>query len=165
MQNKIKHYFKEIIYFILIMTFLTNAISIYKSRDLSQTPLKIQSFTLLDNKVYKVVDDKPILIHFWATWCPTCKLESSNIDYISKHFEVVTIAVNSGGEDAIKKYIHKHNYTFKVVNDKNSSLASQFNIAGFPTTFIYDKNKKLLFSDVGYTTTFSLYIKMWWASL
>ncbi len=164
MKSKIKHYIKEIIFFFVLMTILANAISIYKSRDLSQAPLTVQSFTLIDDKKYKVPNDKPVLIHFWATWCPTCKLEASNINFLSKHFEVVTIAVKSGSDDALKKYLYEHNYTFKVVNDKNSILSSQFHIAGFPTTFIYDKNKKLLFSDVGYTTTLSLYIKMWWAS-
>ncbi len=147
------------------MTLLTNAISIYKSRDLSQQPLTIQSFQLINDKASKIADNKPILIHFWATWCPTCKLEASNINFISKHFEVVTVAVKSGSDDAIQSYLHEHNYTFKVVNDKNGMLSSKFHIAGFPTTFIYDKNKKLLFSDVGYSSTFTLYIKMWWASL
>jgi len=147
------------------MTLLTNAISIYKSRDLSQQPLTIQNFQLINDKASKIADNKPVLIHFWATWCPTCKLEASNINFISKHFKVITIAVKSGNNNAIKKYLDEHNYTFKVVNDKSGMLSSKFHIAGFPTTFIYDKNKKLLFSDVGYSSTFTLYIKMWWASL
>ena len=147
------------------MTILANAISFYKSQDLSQKPLAIQNFKLINNQEYKIPDKKPIMIHFWATWCPTCKLEASNINFLAKHFEIVTIAIKSGSDDAIKKYINERNYTFKIVNDKNSKLSSQFHIAGFPTTFIYDKNKKLLFSDVGYTSTLSLYLKMWWAGL
>ncbi|ADN09660.1 redoxin domain-containing protein [Sulfurimonas autotrophica] len=165
MKSKIKHYMKEIIFFFVLMTILANAISFYKSQDLSQKPLAIQSFKLINYQEYKIPDKKPVLIHFWATWCPTCKLEASNINFLAKHFEVVTIAVKSGGDDSVKKYINEHNYTFKVVNDKNGKLSSQFHIAGFPTTFIYGKNKKLLFSDVGYTSTLSLYLKMWWASL
>jgi len=165
MKNKIKHYVKEILFFVILITILTNAISLYKSRDLSQKPLVIQNFKLIDHQEYKIPGKEPIMIHFWATWCPVCKLEASNINFLAKHFEVVTIAVKSGSDSEIKRYLKKHHYTFKVVNDTNGKLSSQFHIAGFPTTFIYDKDKKLLFSDVGYTSTLSLYLKLWWAGL
>ena len=165
MKSKIKHYMKEILFFAVLTIILANAISLYKSQDLSQKPLDIQNFKLIDHQEYKIPDKKPIMIHFWATWCPVCKVEASNIDYIAKHFNVVTIAVNSKNNADIQKYMQKNHYSFKVVNDNNGMLSSKFHIAGFPTTFIYGKNKKLLFSDVGYTSTLSLYLKMWWASL
>ena len=163
MKNKIKHYTKEIIYFIIVMTLLANIISIYRSQDLSQTPLDIQSVKLIDNTTYTLPKNRPILIHFWATWCPTCKLEASNIDFLAKHFEVLTIAVSSGSDYEIQNYLNEHSYTFRVVNDKDGSLRSKFQIAGFPTTFIYDKNKRLCFSEVGYTSTLGLYLRMLWA--
>jgi len=165
MIHKLKRYAKEIIYFIIIMTIFSNAISLYKSQSLSDAPLQTNSFELLHDKTYVVHDNKPILVHFWATWCPTCKLEASNIEFLSKYFEVITIAVDSKSDADIQKYLDEHGYTFKVVNDKHNIIASQSKIVGLPTTFIYDKNKKLLFSDVGYSSTFSLFIKMWWASL
>ena len=165
MKSKIKRYLKEIILFVVVLTIFANAMSLYKSRNLSQEPLNMQTFTLINNQEYKVPGNKPVLIHFWATWCPTCKLEASNIDFLSKYFEVLTIAVKSGSDDEIKKYMNAHNYTFRVVNDTEGRLSSQFHIAGFPTTFIYNKDKKLVFSDVGYTSTLSLYIKMYWAGL
>jgi len=165
MKNKIKHYIKEIIFFFIVISVLANTISLYKSQNLNKEPLAIQNFQLINNQAYKVPNNKPILIHFWATWCPTCKLEASNINFLAKHFEVITIAVKSGSNNAIKTYLKEHNYTFQVVNDKNGKLSSKFHITGFPTTFIYDKNKKLFSSDVGYTSTLSLYIKIWWANL
>lgn len=165
MKSKIKHYAKEIIYFIIIITVLANVISLYKSRDLSNKPLTIQNFQLINHQNFQVADKKPILIHFWATWCPTCKLEASNINFLSKYFEVITIAVKSGSDYEIKKYLKAHNYTYNVVNDKNGKFSSIFHISGFPTTFIYDKNKKLLFSEVGYTSTLGLLFRMWWADL
>ena len=52
-----------------------------------------------------------------------------------------------------------------MVNDKESLYAQDFKISGYPTTFIYDKDRKLVFSEVGYTSTLGLYLRMWWASL
>ena len=165
MKEKIKHYIKELLYFVIFLTLITNIMSIYKSQELNSAPLQIKTLQLLDGSNYKIEDKKPLLIHFWATWCPTCKLEASNIDFIAKHFNVVTIAVDSGSKKEIEKYLQENGYTFKVVNDAQSILSSLFHIAGFPTTFIYDKNKKLIFSEVGYTSIIGLYLRMWWAEL
>ena len=163
--NRVKHYLKEIAIFIVVMTIFANIISIYKSSDLNNNPLQLSSVTLMNNIVYSFKDDKPLLIHFWATWCPTCKLEASNIEAISKQYNVITIAVNSGSNREIKEYLGENGFTFNVVNDKESIYASKFNIAAYPTTFIYDKNRDLVFSEVGYTSTIGLYLRMWWAGL
>jgi len=165
MKAKLKHYAKEILFFIVIMTLFSNALSLYKSQSLSDTPLFLTDVQLLGNKTYIISNDKPILIHFWATWCPTCKLEASNIEFLSKHFEVITIAVDSKDDASVQRYLDEHHYTFNVVNDPHNQLSSRFKIAGLPTTFIYDKNKNLVFSDVGYSSTLSMYIKMLWAGI
>lgn len=160
MKEKIKKYLKEIIIFTVVLTIAMNGISYYRSLDLNKDRLEIKTFKLIDNSEYKVVLNKPLVIHFWATWCPTCKFEASNIEKLSKDYEVLTIAVQSGSKEEIKKYLKDNNLTFRVVNDENGSFSSQFNIKAFPTTLIYDKNKHLKFSEVGYTSTIGLYSRM-----
>ena len=163
--NRVKHYLKEIAIFIIVMTIFANIISIYKSSDLNSEALKLSSVTLINNELYSFKNNKPVLIHFWATWCPTCKVEASNIEIISKYYEIVTIAVNSGSSKEIHEYLDENDFTFNVVNDQESIYSSEFKIAAYPTTFIYDKNKDLVFSEVGYTSTIGLYLRMWWAGL
>ena len=163
--NRVKHYLKEITLFIVVMTIFANIISIYKSSDLNKEVLTLRSITLMNQEEYRLDNSRPLIIHFWATWCPTCKLEASNIELISKQYDVITIAVNSGSNVDIKRYLDENNFTFRVVNDKNSIYASKFKIAAYPTTFIYDKNRNLVFSEVGYTSTIGLYLRMWWAGI
>ena len=163
--NRVKHYLKEIAIFIIVMTIFANIISIYKSSGLNNEALKLSSVPLMNHELYSFKDNEPILIHFWATWCPTCKLEASNIEMISKEYNVITIAVNSGSNAEIKEYLNKNSFTFKVVNDQESVYSRKFKIAAYPTTFIYDKNRDLVFSEVGYTSTIGLYFRMWWAGI
>ena len=163
-KEKIKHYIKEILLFILTITVVANLMSIYRSQSLNNAPLQIKTFKLIDNSTYTIDRSKPLLIHFWATWCPTCKLEASNINFLSKYYQVITIAVKSGSDYEIKQYLDEHNYTYRVVNDKDGALSKKFKIAGYPTTFIYDKNQKLRFSEVGYTSTVGLILRMFWSS-
>ncbi|MEA3371051.1 MAG: redoxin domain-containing protein [Campylobacterota bacterium] len=164
MKSKLIHYAKEILLFIFVMTILANLISLYKSSDLNSGTLALNEVTLIDNKSYIFTQEKPVLIHFWATWCPTCKVEASNIEFISKYFDVVTIAVNSGSKDELIDYLLENDLRFNVLNDSNSYYSQEFNVAAFPTTFIYDENKNLVFSEVGYTSTIGLFLRMWWAS-
>ena len=149
------------------MTLFANIISFYKSGDLNKESLGNLNLTLIDNSNYTLLDEdnsKPILIHFWATWCPTCSLEAANIQTISESYEVLTIAVKSDNDEIIE-YMLENDPNFKVVNDKDGVLASKFKIAAYPTTFIYNKNRELLFGEVGYTSTFGLWLRMWWAGL
>jgi len=164
-KEKVKHYIKEIVLFFLTMTIAANLLSLYRSQSLNDEALSIKEFKLIDNTLYTVDTNKPLLIHFWATWCPTCKLEASNINFLSKYYQVITIAVKSGSDYEIKKYLDEHNYHYKVVNDEDGTLSQKFKIAGYPTTFIYDKNQKLRFAEVGYSSTFGLWIRFLWAEL
>jgi thiol-disulfide isomerase/thioredoxin len=160
MKDKIKKYIKEGIFFIIILIIIANGISYYKSLDLNKNKLDIQTFTLLDNNKYTLLKNKPILIHFWATWCPICKVEAPNIQKLSKDYEVITIAVQSGSKKEIEEYLVENKLTFNVVEDKDNFYSQKFNIKVFPTTLIYDKDKNLKFSEVGYSTTVGLYSRM-----
>jgi len=160
-KQKLKKYIKEIALFIVIMTVSANIISFYKSMDLNKQKLQEMSITLLDKTNYTHPKAKPILVHFWATWCPTCKIEASNIQSISQKYEVLSIAVNSGNNSIVEEYMSKNNFDFKVYNDESGFFAKEFKIAAYPTTFIYDKDRNLTFSEVGFTSTLGLYFRMW----
>ena len=147
------------------MTLFANAVSLYKSQDLNKESMPQISTRLINTHPYVTPTDKPLLIHIWATWCPTCKLEAGNIQRVSQEYEVITFAVSSGSDLEIKNFLDEHNLDIKVINDKNAYWARKFNVSAYPTTFIYDKNRNLVFSEVGYTSSLGLFIRMWWASL
>jgi thiol-disulfide isomerase/thioredoxin len=163
MKKRVMHYAKETILFIFVMTLFANLISIYKSQDLNKDKLPQIKDRLIDNSLYTTPKNRPLVIHFWATWCPTCKLEAGNIQRVSKKYDVLTIAVKSGSDLEIQKYLQENDLDFKVINDKDGFYSNMFKISAFPTTFIYDKDKKLLFSEVGYTSTFGIWLRLLWA--
>lgn len=164
MKEKFKKYIIEIMKYLVILTVILNIISYFKALDLNKDKLELRSFNLINEKIYKITgDNKPILIYFWATWCPTCKIVSSNINQLSKSYEVITIAVQSGSNKQIKSYLNSAKLSFNVVNDEEGFFSRKFNISAFPTILIYDKNKNLNFSEVGYTSTFGLYLRMWFS--
>lgn len=109
--------------------------------------------------------ERPILVHFWATWCPVCKLEQSNIENISKDHPVITIAMQSGNDDELKHFMKDENLSFNVINDDNSKWSRSYRIKGVPVSFIVNKENKIEFIEVGYTTELGLRMRLWWAGL
>ena len=165
MKKKILHYIKEIILFVFILTIAANLLSLYKSTDLNTVYIDLNASKLLNNSHYVSNTNKPVLVHIWATWCPVCKLEAQNINKLSQYYEVVTIAVNSGQDNDIKDYMLDNQLNYRVINDSSGLLAKKFNIAAYPTTFIYDAKRELVFSEVGYTSTIGLFLRMFWSSI
>jgi len=150
---------KELVVTGLILFILTNIISYVRQPKLSSNLLPKIEVKLLDGREYSVHRSKPLVLHFWGTWCPTCKLEIGNIETVSHKYEVLTIAVNSdgiGGKNTLKNYMKEKGLSFRVVNDTKGEWAKKFNVEAYPTTFIYDRNGELRFTEVGYTSTAGL---------
>ena len=150
-----KKYLKEAVILFIMVILVTNIVSFFRTKD-----LKVDNLALL--KEYKTIDNKkiaplleskkPLVLNFWGTWCPVCNQEISTIDKIAKDKDVVliTIAVNSGNDSDIKKYMKEKGVDFIVINDKNGKLAQAFNIEVFPTTIFYNIKRDKTIKDSGY---------------
>ena len=127
--------------------------------NISAVTLKGQHFDLYKDK------RRPMLVHFWATWCPVCKLEQSNIENTAKDHPVITIAMQSGNNDELSEFMQAEKLSFAVINDESGMLSRSYNIRGVPVSFIIDKENKIEFVEVGYTTELGLRMRLWWAGL
>ncbi len=156
----IKSIAREVVIASILVFILTNIISYIRSPSLSFESLPHIESQLVDGTQYRYKEGKPLILHFWATWCPTCKLEAANIESVSKDYEVLTIAVNSGSDTELNTYLKEKALTFKVLNDKDGIWASKFKVEAYPTIFIYDGKGKLKFTEVGYTTTAGLLARL-----
>jgi thiol-disulfide isomerase/thioredoxin len=152
---KVKKILKELVTFGVMLFVVSNVISYFRAPVLQSNDLPHIDVVLIDKKNFNDQESrgKPLVIHFWATWCPVCKTEASTIQSLSKRYQILTIAVQSGSDEELIAYMKKNGYDFRVINDSEGKWAKRFNIEVFPTTFIYDGNGKLNFTEVGYTTS------------
>lgn len=104
--------------------------------------------------------DKPVLLHFWATWCPVCKLEQGMINELAKDYRVITVAMNSGGQDAIEHYLNENELNFPVIVDPQGELARKFGVRGVPTGFVIDQTGRIRFKEIGLTTNWGWRIRL-----
>ncbi len=162
-----KRFLKEGIITLILAFILVNVISYFKRPQLTFDTLPSMTIPMVNGKEFHsdAYHDKPLIVHFWATWCPTCKLEISNFNTIANEYNLITIAVQSGENEALKKFMKEKELTFPLINDRNGVLAKKFAISAYPTTFIFDKDGKVAFSEVGYTSTWGIKLRMWWLGL
>lgn len=84
-----------------------------------------------------------VILHFWATWCPTCLEEMPALsDFYEKHkdqgLKVVAVSMNDPKEDQeVIKYLEK--FKFDAAFNRNSSFKAYGRVWHLPLTFIIDK--------------------------
>ncbi len=154
----------EVLKLIIMIFIIANIVSYIKKPKLENQHIPDLNLTLVNQSKLSLVsysEGKPLILYFWGSWCPICKMESPVIDKLSKEYTVLTIAVNSGSDEDIKPYMKKRDLHFPVVNDKNGNLSTKFKVNTFPTLFTYNKKGLHTFTEVGYTTSISLKLKIW----
>ncbi len=147
---------------ILIILIAANVMSFLRKPSLESDRLPALQSRLIDGSMLspEEISDKPLMIYFWGTWCPVCKLEAPNIQAISEKYTVIGIAVDSGDDEQIKHYMNEKKLNFKVINDHEGKWREKFKVEVFPMVFVYDGQGKLRFAEVGYTTTAGLLARM-----
>lgn len=121
---------------------------------------------LITGEQYNLKDyrGQVVLVHFWATWCPICKVENSSIDAIAKDYAVISVVHRAENNQQVLDFMKKENLTLSVIVDDLDEWSEQYNIKGVPSSFILDKDGNIKFSEVGYTSELGLRLRLWWAA-
>jgi peroxiredoxin len=87
---------------------------------------------------------KPVILHFWATWCHPCVSEMPFIQRVYEEYSaegLVLLAINIGGTSSqVKEFLQGHNLSLPVLLDTKQDVARRYNIQYIPTTFFIDKD-------------------------
>ena len=97
---------------------------------------------LIDNK-------ENIIINFFASWCPPCKIEHPNLLKLSKEFKIYGIA-KKDNDMKIRDWLNKSGNPFKAIGmDNDGSASINWGVYGLPETFFVDRNGKIIYKHVG----------------
>lgn len=160
-KNRIAKHSLEIVFILIIFI----AVKSFLQRNLVEGVVPPLEGVLLGGQTFNIqsCQGQPTLLHFWATWCSTCKMEENSISAISEDYQVITIAMNSGADQEIKDYLEKREISFPVIVDEYGEVAKRFGVRGVPTSFVIDSQGNIDFTEVGYTTNWGLRLRLWLA--
>jgi peroxiredoxin len=151
---------------LLIVIVIILGVRTWQQRDMVKGMAPPLVGQLLDGKpfVLPVKPTQPILVHFWATWCPICKAEQGGIASLAyDHTNVITVAMQSGNASAVQQFMNEQAISFPVINDAEGQLSALWGVSAVPASFVIDTDGKIRHVEVGYTTSWGLRFRLWLA--
>lgn len=134
-----------------LITFLL--ILIVSPRVFAQSPAISPDWTLPDhagNPVHlaALIDDRPTLLFFWATWCPYCKallphLQSLRFEY-GNDINIVAISIRDDDGDPLA-YLQNGGFEFTTILN-GDEIASKNDVYGTPGVLILNPDREVAFN-------------------
>ena len=97
----------------------------------------------------------PVLVDFWASWCPPCRTSIPALDTLYREFharglEVMAINVDERRKDA-DGFLAGHQYLMPVIFDAAGQSPRAAGVYGMPTSFLVDRAGMIRFVHRGYS--------------
>ena len=107
----------------------------------------------------------PLLLQFWATWCPVCNLEQGSIQSISRDHPVLSVALDGASVAEIIQWMQEKGVDYPVIRDADGVISTGYGVRGVPASLIIDASGQVRFVEVGYTSEWGLRARLWWVGV
>lgn len=154
----------------LLFVFAFMAISAYQARTLLATdgqPAPDLDGISLQGELFRLADvaGRPVLIYFFAPWCPYCSASADNVVRLRRlrseeQLAMIAVALDWQDEQEVRNYVDKHELNTTVVLG-TAEIARKWQVHGFPTYYVLDSKHRVVRRDFGYSTQIGLLWRSW----
>ena len=91
-------------------------------------------------------DGHPKLVIFWASWCPPCIREASQVERFARSAAGSGRVIGVDWSDAAagaRSFIRRYSGSFANVRDGEGTVGNEYHLLGLPTTFVLDGHGRI----------------------
>ncbi|WP_308368299.1 MULTISPECIES: protein disulfide oxidoreductase [unclassified Microbulbifer] len=154
---------RNLVGFVLMAVLIVSAVGYYQQRDIptkKAPPLAGRSLEGEYLDLQQMTARGPVLIYFWATWCPYCRVVSPTITDLTTDHQVISVAMQSGSDSEVTEYLQRNDLQFPTINDPNGALSNSWGIRVTPTIVIVDSSGNVSWVTSGATSKWGLKLRM-----
>lgn len=108
--------------------------------DFTLQTLDGRSITLSD---YTAGNGRPVVLNFWATWCPPCRVEMPYFNRASAKYEerAAIFSINQAeAPETIAAFAERNGLTYPLLVDQDMKVNNLYGVLNLPTTIFIDRN-------------------------
>ncbi|WP_369900403.1 thiol-disulfide oxidoreductase ResA [Bacillus manliponensis] len=133
---------------------------VFKDKEKAQIGEEAPNFAVTDlngNEIeLKDLRGKGVFLNFWGTWCKPCEKEMPYMnelypEYKEKGVEILALDADET-ELAVKNFVARYDLQFPVAIDKGQEILKTYNVTPLPTSFLIDKDGKIVKKITGSLT-------------
>lgn len=84
---------------------------------------------------------RPVVLNFWATWCPPCRAEIPHLQDASTkyHGQAIILGVDQGEPlSVVADFAASYGMTYPLLLDTDAAVSRQYGVVALPQTFFID---------------------------
>ena len=164
MKIKAGKIFRELTLTLLMAIVVMTGYNLYLQKDMPSGPapqLLARQVNGMPVDLDALSRNQPVVVYFWASWCTVCKWVSPAVSDLSENYPVISVALASGDDERVRRYLQAKSLNFATVNDEAGTISRDWAVSVTPSLFVV-KDGKIRAVTTGYTSKVGLLLRLWW---
>lgn len=160
MLSKLRRWLREGAILLVLLAGVIILLDVWRS---PQMPAMFDSTPL--HTLASISEERPVLLYFWASWCGICRFTTPDVARLQSEGEsVMTIALRSGNDGEVSRWLSRKRVTFPVVNDSGGEISRNWEISVTPTLVVVSKGQ-VVTTTSGWTSYWGMKLRLWRAAM
>lgn len=104
-----------------------------------------------------------VALHFWADWCPICRVEEHNVTNVASDWPILSVAMQSGDPAKVRLVLSQRQLNWPTAVDAQGEVSNLYGIKAVPAFVVIDPQGQLRGASSGYTSEMTMRLRLWWA--